>query len=233
MNTVVRDPMQQACDEAGGFEGQRLHHNCKTSVVYLDGVAVQAVSAAFLMEEAAHGWLQFDDDQKLIDKGIKRFIDVAPDKGRMDPARKPNTSCLCVIEGTGALATYTGSSWSSRRAFIDQLLKPFQRAKKLGIVPIASLGFRPGQKDEHGNYVPCFTITGWAPRSKFASILGEGEPLVALPGIPPALASPVAPRGETEALTAPEAIEHDTPITAESEAGERPFAPLIDDDIQF
>jgi hypothetical protein len=175
MTTFVQDPMQQACDEAGGVEGQRLHHNCKEGSVYLDGVAVQAISAAFLMEEAAHGWVQFDDDQKLIDKDIKRFVHVAPDKGKMNPARKPNTSCLCVIEGTSALATYTGSSWSSRSAFIAQLLKPFQRARKLGIVPIASLGFKPGQKDEHGNYVPCFTITGWAPRAKFALILGEGD----------------------------------------------------------
>jgi hypothetical protein len=182
MNTLVGDPMQEACDEAGGFEGLRANHNCKEGKLFLGGVAVEAIKAVFLMEEAQHGELEFDVSQKLIYRDLKRYAKEKPSRGKMDPGRKPNTSCLCVFKDTGAIGTYAGSSWKVRIAFEAQLLKPYQRARKLRVFPVVSLGFIPGQRDEHGNHMPDFAIVGWEPRSKFALILGEGErePLAAI-----------------------------------------------------
>jgi hypothetical protein len=199
MNTFTRDPMQEAADEAGGFEGLRLRHNCKEGAVYLDGVQVESevLRVVFLMETATHGWLEFDEAKKLVDSNIKRYVDVKPDRNECGPPRKPNTACLGVREDTGQILTYTGSSWSVRGTFTTQLLKPYARARKFGSFPIVSLGFKPGQKDGYGNFIPDFAITGWTPRSRFAQILGEGEPLEAIeaPRAPAAAPAPIeAPR---------------------------------------
>jgi hypothetical protein len=198
MDTDLKDPMQEAADEAGGFEGLRLRHNCKEGVVYLDGVPVEseALRVVFLMETATHGWLEFDEAKKLVGSSVKRYIDVKPDRNECSPPRKPNTACLGVIESTGQILTYTGSSWSVRSAFTVQLLKPYARARKFGSFPVVSLGFKPGQKDDYGNFMPDFVITGWTPRSRFAQILGEGDPLIAISDTSerqPQLAAPAAP----------------------------------------
>jgi hypothetical protein len=220
MNTFVKDPMQEAADEAGGVEGKRLRHNCKEGIVYLDGVrSATALPVIFLMEEATHGWLKFNENKKLVDSGIKRYADVKPDRGEWDPAHKPNTGCLGVLEGTGQLLTYTGSSWSVRSAFTTQLIKPYNRVRKLGIFPVVSLGFKPGQKDQYGNFVPDFVITGWVPRSRFALILGEGNPLAAIEA------------SKSAALPAGDMTKHEEPTI---ESGDGPFAGADSlDDIDF
>lgn len=167
--------MQEAADEAGGFEGPRIQHNCKEGALYRGGVSAETITAVFLMETAAHGWLWFDETKKLIKSVIKRFAEEKPDRNEWDPTRKPNTSCLCFLKDTNAFATYAGSSWAARNAFISQLLKPYARVRKGGIFPVVRLGFKEGQKDEYGNHLPEFAITGWEPRSRFACVLGEEE----------------------------------------------------------
>jgi len=194
--------MQEAVDEAGGFEGQRLRHNCKEGVVYLDGIPIKSdLRVVFLMSEATHGWLLFNEKQKLIDSAIKRFADVKPDRNECSPPRKPNTGCLGVREDTGTILTYAGSSGKVRTAFIGQLLRPYNRVKKLGTFPVVSLGFMPGRKDEFGNSFPTFDIVGWTPRSRFAPILGEGDPLAAIEASPtPAIDSGETSNDKTEAF---------------------------------
>ena len=125
---------------------------------------------------------------------IKRYVDEKPDRNECAPPRKPNTTCLGVLEGAGQIVTYTGSSWSVRSAFTVQLLKPYLRARKLAF-PIVSLGFKSGQKDEYGNFLPDFVVTGWTPRSRFADMLGEGQeqPQIAPPT---ALELPAIARGK-------------------------------------
>jgi hypothetical protein len=240
MNTYVRDPMQEAALEAGGVEGSRLHHNCKTGLVYLDGAEVDGLRAVFLMEEAEHGWLQFDEKQKPVDKSIVRYADEKPDRStRLGSEKKPNTSCLCVVEGTAATATYTGSSWAVRYAFEGALLKPYARLKQRNLFPVVRLGFKPGH-DEHGNYLPSFDISGWEPRSKYAFLLGESEatPKLEAPERKPLLTvtsgQPAEARAGTEQNGDCERPTYQTAID-EHDAGSRPFAPVssFDDEIPF
>ena len=175
MDTLLKTPTP--------FEGLRLRHNCKEGVVYLDGAPIQSgVNAVFLMEEATHGWLLFDEDKKLVESSIKRFVDVKPDRTECAPPRKPATSCLLIIEGAGLpkIGTYTASSWACRRAFMTQLLRPYIRVRKAGAYPVVSLGFDPDGRDGYGNFVPDFAITGWTPRSRFADLLGEEPDLAQL-----------------------------------------------------
>jgi hypothetical protein len=200
------DPMQKAADEAGGHEGKGLKHNNKTGEVLLDGAAISStLRFVFFMDEATHGYLQFDEDRKLIYSDTRRFTVEKPNRDEKVPEDfKPNTSCLCIIQDTGQIATYQSASWSARSAFMTQLLKPYVRARKAGILPVATLSFKEGQSDDHGNYLPYFEIVGWVPRAKYAMILGEIEPppaiaappadvVPAINAAPPAVAAPVAP----------------------------------------
>jgi hypothetical protein len=188
MNSFVRDPMREAADEASGFEGGHLHHNCKEGVVYHDGAPVGPdFRVCLLMETAMHGWLWFDDDKKLLKKDLKSFLTAKPNRGEWDGASKPNTSCLGVGQAGEGVVTYAGSSWAVHNAFMAQVFKTYNRVKGLGTVPVVSLGFKPGQKDEHGNFLPTFAICGWEPRSKYASILGP-DPLVAIAPAAPSAA---------------------------------------------
>jgi hypothetical protein len=189
------DAMQKAADEAGGYEGKLLKHNCKTSEVLLDGVAIGAIHVVFLMDEATHGWVEFSEAQKLIFSDIRRFAVVAPDRNEQVPeSYKPNTGCLCIVKDTGQLATYQGASWSARSAFMKQLFKPYVRARKAGILPVVTLSFKEEQRDDNGNYLPDFEIVDWVKRSRYAMILGEVEQAAdAALAAPTAAAAPAAP----------------------------------------
>ena len=192
--------MQQSADEAGGHEGKRLKHNCKTGQVLLDGVAIGAISVVFFMDEATHGWIEFDADQNRIFSDIRRFAVEAPNRNEQVPdSYKPNTSCLCIVEDTGQLATYQSASWSVRLAFIAQLLKPYVRARKAGtVLPVVALSFKEGERDDNGNYLPDFEIVDWVPRAKYAMILGEvGQPAAAQ------IAAPIAAPSTAVAPAAP------------------------------
>jgi hypothetical protein len=188
------DPMQEAADEAAGLEGKGGKHNCKTGEVLLDGAASgPTVRIVFFMDEATHGWIQFTDDQRgVLHSDPRRFSEVKPDPDEQVPeAYKPNTSCLGILESTGQLVTYQGASWSVRRAFIAKLLKPYVRARKLGILPVVTLSFKEGQRDDHGNYLPDFEIVDWVPRAKYAMVLGEvAPPAIAAPAAAPVIAAP-------------------------------------------
>jgi hypothetical protein len=154
------DPMQEAADEGGGVEGKTLKHNCKAGQTLLDGAAIGAIiRVVFFMDLATHGWVQFSDDQRsVVHSDIRRFAVVKPDRNEQVPSGyKPNTSCLCIIESTGQLATYQSASWSARIAFTQQLIKPYTRARKAGILPVVTLGFKEG-RDDNGNYLPDFNI---------------------------------------------------------------------------
>jgi len=181
-DTQTKDPMQEAADSAGGFEGPHLRHNCKDGAVYLGDVAVGPdFTAVFLMETAAHGWLKFDE-KNLVDRDIRRYADVAPNRSERRPDWEPNTSVLAVSE-TGLL-TYAGASWSARGAFEAELLKPYVRLRKQAF-PVVNLRFKP-HRDKYGNYKPTFTVTAWKPRSDFAGFLGEETPAPQLTAPPTA-----------------------------------------------
>jgi hypothetical protein len=197
------DVMQQSADDAGGHEGKRLKHNCKTGEVLLDGVAIgAAVRVVFFMDESTHGWLEFSPTQELIFNDIRRFAVVALDKNEQVPeSYKPNTGCLAIIESTGQLATYQGAAWSVRSAFMTQLYKPYMRARKAAAsagapapLPVVSLSFKEEQRDDNGNYLPDFDIVDWVPRARYAMILGEVAPAAdAALAAPATAAAPAQP----------------------------------------
>jgi hypothetical protein len=178
MNTQSRDPWQEAADQAGGFEGLLAKHNCKTGIVTLDGAEIGPdFRACLLMETAAHGWLRFEE-KKLVEREIRRYAIISPDRNERRPDWEPNTSVLGVSipdeNGVGQLLTYAGAGWGVRKAFEAQLLKPYQRLRRQAF-PVVTLSFR-AQTDEYGNFLPVFSVVAWRPRSGFASILGEKPP---------------------------------------------------------
>jgi hypothetical protein len=191
------DPWQDAANQASGMEGLLVKHNCKTGLVTVDGTEVGPdFRMVFLMETAMHGWLLFEDNQ-LVDKDPRRFAHEAPDPKEQRPGWEPNTSVLGVsvlsAGGAGRLLTYCGASWSVRRAFMTQLLPPYQRLRRQAF-PIVALGFG-ATKDSYGNFRPVFDVVDWRPRSDFAAILGV-EPVAALeaPGErAPAMVTPPRP----------------------------------------
>jgi hypothetical protein len=211
------NPMQEAADEASGFEGLVLKHNCKEGVVYLDDRPVgPEFNACLFISEACHDSLEFDSDQNPKDKEILRYADVKPSHGKMELGRKPNTSVLGIDMSTHQLLTYTSASWSVRQAFEAQLLKPFMRMKGRGF-PVVSLGFKEG-KDSNGNHRPTFAVERWEPRSRFAEILGEAAPR-------PLLEGPEGPAWRLESPMRPAA-----PITEDALDG---AGHPLDEDIPF
>jgi hypothetical protein len=143
MTIQPTDPWQDAADQASGMEGLRIRHNCKSGVASIDGAEVGPdFKMCLLLETALHGWLQFEDN-KLIGKDLRRFSNEAPDPKEQRPGWEPNTSVLGVSVpsggGAGQLLTYCGSSWSVRRAFMTQLLPPYQRLRRQAFpIPWAS-----------------------------------------------------------------------------------------------
>jgi hypothetical protein len=232
------DVMQQAADEAGGYEGKRVKHNCKTGEVLLDGVAIgPLVRIVFFMDEATHGWLHFNEAQELIYSDIRRFTVEKPNRDERADNYKPNTGCLAIIESTGQLATYQGASWAVRSAFVTQLLKPYVRARKAGILPVVTLSFKEGQRDDHGNYLPDFEIADWVPRARYAMILGEVTPLetAALPTPQPDAARLAPATAAKHAAPLPvvatgEAIARGKMTVTSGKAPDEPPPPIDNDD---
>ncbi len=192
---TYHDPIQQAADEAGGCEGLRLKHNLKEGVVYLGGAVAPAdLKVLMLMPEASHGWLKFNDDQELVETDVRRYADIAPDRGERREDWSPNTSCVGVIMPDGhEIVTYFGASWGVRRAFQTALIKPFARMRQT-MLPIVALGFEP-QKDNFGNHRPTFAVVGWRPRGDFAQALGEAPPTAAAIEAPARPASTIVTSG--------------------------------------
>jgi hypothetical protein len=228
MNSFPKSSWQQAADEASGFEGSRINHNCKEHTVLLGNSPVRPdFPLCFLMKNAMHGSLIFSNGV-LIEKNLLRYDDVAPDlKEKWGTDRKPNTSCLCFAEGVG-LCTYTGASWAVRKAFSAQLLRPYVRVIGLNVFPMVELGFEDGQRDEHGNGVPFFNPVEWVPGARFASIIGEAPtPVAAIEGPPAsrAITSGIQrdPRRNTPRDEAPPPTEDDA----------RGGGPAWNDDIPF
>ncbi len=221
MNSYVPNPWRQAADDAGGFEGSLLKHNCKSGVVTLDGTAVGSdFRACLLMAEAKHGDVKFEDN--FVEQEVCRYADAAPSK-MVRPDWEPHTSVLAVSD-SGALLTYVGANWSVRKAFGRQLVKPFVRLKERAF-PVVTFGFT-SRIDAYGNHEPAFNIVGWRPRGDFAAILGEEIERLA----PPAAAS------ESLSLTAirdvdPAAASRDGQPISENPDADR-FEP-IDDEVPF
>src|SRR5271165_3102344 len=132
MNMRPRDPIQEAVDQTGGFEGPLLKHNLKEGVVYLGGVAVGPdFKACLLLSTAQHGRLRFEDNV-LVERGeLRLFTDVAPEPWSKDwdMGWSPSTVCLAV-SADAQLTTYSGLSWGIRSAFISQLLRSFSRLRQ-------------------------------------------------------------------------------------------------------
>lgn len=80
----------------------------------------------------------------------------------------PYTSLLLVDE-SGVLLTFTSSSWGGRNALLA--LVPQYRMQGKEAFPIVKLSSKP-RNNSYGTIEPVFLVTSWAPRSKFANILG-------------------------------------------------------------
>ena len=201
MTIQPNDPWQDAADQASGMEGTRKAQLQNRRAATVDGAEVGPdFRMCLFLEVAFHGWLKFEDNQ-LVDKDLRRFANEAPDPKEQRDGWEPNTSCLGLSvpsDGSaGRLLTYCGSSWSVRRAFMTQLVPPFQRQQRQAI-PIVALGFT-AQKDTYGNFRPVFNVVDWRPRRDFAAILGA-EPVPALE----ALGNPTPPRPPLVKEPAPE-----------------------------
>jgi hypothetical protein len=175
MNSISRDPWQEAADTAAGHEGPLVKHNCKTAAVTIDGARADPdMKLCFLMSTACHGRIKFDGD-RVVERNVIRYADAAPDR-RFLPTEEGQklTSVLAVgvsDSGLTGLMTYSGASGSVRTAFETQLLRPYVRLKRRAF-PVVTLGFK-GLQDEYGNSKPSFTIVAWRAIADFAALLGE------------------------------------------------------------
>ena len=100
MNMRPKDPIQEAVDQTGGFEGPLWKHNLKEGVTYLAGVAAEPdFKACFLLPTAQHGRMRFDENGKLVERGeLQLFADAAPEpwSKEWDDRWSPSTTCLAI-----------------------------------------------------------------------------------------------------------------------------------------
>jgi hypothetical protein len=131
-------------------------------------VALGTVFVALMptLESGSIGWL----DQKInyLNKDFVSRIGIPP----VEDGRSPYTS-LELIDEAGSVLTFTSSSWGGRNCCTA--LIPQYRQMGLTMLPVIYLSSKPRINQYGTGTDPVFAVKDWAPRSRFAAILGPEE----------------------------------------------------------